>query len=99
MHLTAPSSSATVVVIDRNRWSPSVGTGGRHRRNAQSDQNTAASFVVPQVAAAAWIHPRQKARRLKVRLQTIVWRPIQPDSGAISQPTVSCRKKRKFHPI
>ena len=21
---------ATVVVIDRNRWSPSVGTGGRH---------------------------------------------------------------------
>jgi hypothetical protein len=25
-----------VVVIDRNRWSPSVGTGGRHRRNAQA---------------------------------------------------------------
>jgi hypothetical protein len=25
---------ATVVVMDRNRWSPSVGTGGRHRRNA-----------------------------------------------------------------
>jgi hypothetical protein len=35
MHLTAPSYSAPpVVVIDRNRWSPSVGTGGRHRRNA-----------------------------------------------------------------
>src|SRR6516162_5474526 len=34
MHLTAPSYSAPpVVVIDRNRWSPSVGTGGRHRRN------------------------------------------------------------------
>src|SRR5215470_14686936 len=39
MHLTAPSYSAPpVVVIDRNRWSPSVGTGGRHRRNAQKSR-------------------------------------------------------------
>ena len=37
MHLTAPSYSAPpVVVIDRNRWSPSAGTSARHRRNAQA---------------------------------------------------------------
>jgi len=40
--LTDPTAllrpSATLVAIDRNRWSPSVGTRGRHRRNAHYDR-------------------------------------------------------------
>jgi hypothetical protein len=36
MHPTAPSRiRATLVAIDRNRWSRSAGTSGRNRRNAQ----------------------------------------------------------------
>src|SRR5580700_6880731 len=53
MHLTAPSYSAPpVVVIDRNRWSPSVGTGGRHRRNAHACTGATATGLNATAAGA-----------------------------------------------
>jgi hypothetical protein len=35
MNLTALLSPSTLVAIDRNRWSRSIGMSGRDRRNTQ----------------------------------------------------------------